>query len=1064
MTDPNRKLPLPRLLVFMLAGAILFTITLNIPRISLAQATTFSVINTNDNGPGSLRQAILDANTNPGLDTITFNIAGSGPKTITVTAALPVITDPIIIDGISQPGASCATANSSPQLLIELIGVNAGSSADGLSVSAGNSTIRGLVINRFGGRGVYISSIGSNIIECNFIGTNITGTAALANTQDGILIDGVSNNQIGGTDTGAGNLLSGNGRYGVEIKGGANGNLIQGNNIGTDETGTAKVANQLDGILIQNSAGNIIGGTANGSRNLISGNKASGITLSSSPGMPTGNQIQGNYIGTDVTGGLKLGNGNGAFGAHAVFIDGSANNVIGGTTPNARNIISGNFDGIWISGNGASNNLVQGNYIGTDATGTLPLGNSNGGVSVVDYASDNTIGGLDASTRNIISGNFIGISVVGSFNTTNNNVQGNYIGTDVSGNTAIGNTLGIKVAANTNFIGGTASGAGNLISGNTGNGMVIDGAVGIYGPTATTVQGNLIGTNASGTAALSNGGAGLIIQNNADTNLIGGTVTGARNVISGNSQDGVRIYSQGATNNQIQGNYIGLQIDGSSPLGNGGNGVLFNPADLVNNRSNGSNSATLNRIAYNGGAGVYVAASNARYSIQNNSIYSNTGLGIDLAPTGVTANDQNDTDTGPNQLQNYPVFTSVTINSGVITVTGVLNSIPNQNYILDFYDNYTCDPSGYGEGETYISNINVSTDNNGNANFTFSTSTTNGISITATATDQSGNTSEFSQCNPLQPPLIINQPLSQMVNIGLTTILTVTIASTSTLPLSYQWYEGTTGNTSFPVGINSGSFTTPPINSNKSYWVRITNQFGSMDSQTAYITVCSDPLNVNNNVEDGSGSCGSLFNALSYANVVSSSQPITIAFSVNTITVTSSLPVINNSSGMSVLLDGGCNNSTGKGVPGLQLIAGNGASTEALKLGRNVKVRGLRISGFAGYAIDIQGDDNEVSCSWLGNVDNTLSTANGGGIRIGTVGGTSASNNSIGLNNLPESGNVISGNTGVGVRVNNGTNNYAYYNWIGLRTDGSILRNGGGVLRVLNGGQLRLGVSNRIYS
>ena len=153
--------------------------------------SSFTVTNTNDSGVGSLRQAILDANANPGLDNINFAIPGAGPHTIQPTSGLPTITDPVIIDGYTQPGASLNTngpgLGSNAVLKIELDGSNAGAGASGLTITAGNSTVQGLVINRFGQNGVLLGTKGGNVLEGNFIGTDVTGTVDL----------GVSKNKTG---------------------------------------------------------------------------------------------------------------------------------------------------------------------------------------------------------------------------------------------------------------------------------------------------------------------------------------------------------------------------------------------------------------------------------------------------------------------------------------------------------------------------------------------------------------------------------------------------------------------------------------------------------------------------------------------------------------------------------------------------------------------------------------------------------------------------------------------------------------------------------------------------
>src|SRR2546423_135484 len=186
---------------------------------------TFTVTNTNDSGAGSLRQAILDANANPGSDTIAFNIPGSGVDTISLLSQLANITDPVIIDGTTQPGFS-----GSP--IIEINGTAAGAGVGCFALIGGGNTIKGLVMNRFSGTVIHIATGGGNTIQGNYIGTNAAGTAASANSVGGIFITGSNNNLIGGTTTAARNVISGNGN-GIDIVHGSTGDHMPGNDTRT---------------------------------------------------------------------------------------------------------------------------------------------------------------------------------------------------------------------------------------------------------------------------------------------------------------------------------------------------------------------------------------------------------------------------------------------------------------------------------------------------------------------------------------------------------------------------------------------------------------------------------------------------------------------------------------------------------------------------------------------------------------------------------------------------------------------------------------------------------------
>ena len=559
----------------------------------------------------SLREAILAANGVPGPDTINFNIPGEGPHTIQPLSGLPTITDPVVIDGYSQAGSS---PNSLPDgnnavLLIELDGSAAGppvpTSPVGLGFRTANSTVRGLVVNRFA---------------------------------------------------------------------------------------------------------------------------CSGIAFGAGAGNVDGNVVEGNFIGTDVTGTLPLGNGTCGGDSGGVGFA-SNNNRIGGTTPAARNLISANSVGIVF--NRSMGNRVQGNFIGTDVTGTQPLGNTGQGVAII--GSNNQIGGTAPGARNIISDNGIGISIAGA-DSTGNLVEGNFIGTDVSGTQPLGNNAGVRwFGVTNNIIGGTAPGAGNLISGNN-LGVVVQDCCG----GGNKVQGNFIGTKVTGTEPLGNN-TGVLLSNTPDE-IIGGTAPGAGNLISGNNL-GVLINGSGATGHLVQGNYIGTDITGTQDLGNKTFGVFI--FDASNNTIGGRDSDAANIIAFNERHGVLVA-SGVENGILSNDIFSNTLRGIDLGNNAVTLNDPGDGDSGANHLQNFPVLSFATTGS----VEGTLHSTPNTDFTIQFFANEACDPSGFGEGETFLGSTSVTTDGFGDANFTGVFPVPLGQVITATATtDPDNNTSEFSCCD-----------------------------------------------------------------------------------------------------------------------------------------------------------------------------------------------------------------------------------------------------------------------------------------------------------------------------
>jgi len=290
-----------------------------------------------------------------------------------------------------------------------------------------------------------------------------------------------------------------------------------------------------------------------------------------------------------------------------------------------------------------------------------------------------------------------------------------------------------------NTIGGDTESARNVISGNNLSGISIYSS----GATGNLVQGNYIGTQANGTEALSNSWSGVYISD-APSNTVGGTTAGTRNIISGNTIYGVSMRGSSTTGNVVQGNYIGTGIAGTESLGNHADGINVR-SSASGNRIGGSSPNESNLIAHSGRDGIRVAAG-INNLISRNSISSNTGLGINLGSDGVTSNDPGDSDTGANNLQNFPVLTSVTVAGGNTTIQGTLNSTADTTFNLEFFYSMSANPSGHGEGSVFIGSYAVTTDETGNTSFTasFPTEIPGGSFVSATATDPDDNTSEFS--------------------------------------------------------------------------------------------------------------------------------------------------------------------------------------------------------------------------------------------------------------------------------------------------------------------------------
>ncbi len=410
----------------------------------------FVVSNTNDSGAGSLRQAIIDANALAGTDNITFNIPGSGPHAINLLSALPDITETVIIDGTTEPDYL-----SSP--VIALID-GAGSIPNALVIggAAGGSTIRGLSIQGFQSDGVLLQGDG-NTITANYLGLQANGTTTAGNALSAGMSHGnirieSANNIIGGTVATDRNVISGSGYSGIVIYGAsATGNQIMGNYIGTDATGTLDRGNAQEGIEIRNNSTNTtIGGTTAGARNIIAGNGGDGIKIDQG----SGNVILGNYIGTDVTGLVGMGNDE-----EGVDLERTDNNTIGGTVAGAGNIISANGNN-GIRADNSDNNTIHGNYIGVDQSGNNPLGNNSDGIDLYNSSKDNLIGGTTSAAANIIAHNSgFGVEI------SNTSSKGNsIINNRIFSNGQIGIQLGADDTVTPNDNGDTDNGPNKLLN------------------------------------------------------------------------------------------------------------------------------------------------------------------------------------------------------------------------------------------------------------------------------------------------------------------------------------------------------------------------------------------------------------------------------------------------------------------------------------------------------------------------------------------------------------------------------------------------------------------------
>ncbi|MGI8432923.1 MAG: M12 family metallopeptidase [Chthoniobacterales bacterium] len=427
-----------------------------------------------------------------------------------------------VISGNNSNGIVCADAGTDANLIQgNYIGLDANGSASVPNNFAGIGIFAGAKKNIVGSKsatgarniisgnlaqGVIIGDLGtnSNMVQGNFIGTDVNGTAALANQFSGVAIFGsAASNVIGGSTAKARNIISGNSGGGVNISGAkTKANKVQGNFIGTNVTASSALPNPVGVQIFDHATRNTIGGTKSTLRNVISGNTFQGVTISNTG--TKSNKVIGNFIGTDSTGNAALPNG----GAGISIFNKAQLNVIGGPTAASRNVISGNLNqGITLSDTGTSSNEISSNFIGLKSTGNAALPNQFSGIDIFLGAASNIIGG--PGKGNVISGNAnYGMAISGA-GTSLNRVQGNLIGLNAAGTSSIGNAFpGIVFfnAAQSNLIGDSAAGAGNVIAFNGFGGIQV-------------FDNTTLGNDFNANSMFSNGGLGI--------NLVGGAENGS---------------------------------------------------------------------------------------------------------------------------------------------------------------------------------------------------------------------------------------------------------------------------------------------------------------------------------------------------------------------------------------------------------------------------------------------------------------------------------------------------------------------------------------------------------
>jgi uncharacterized repeat protein (TIGR01451 family) len=735
------------------------------------------------NTPGeqcTFRAAIQNHNGNRHLDLnhIVFNItdapAGTGTIVISVGSTglgpLPPVLGAVTIQGLSGDGQGASRR-------IELDGSQAGASAIGLQLLGGKCRITFLVINRFSSHGIFIAGTpppgeGGHLLQSNYIGTDVTGTIDRGNGGDGIFIDNTPGSTIGGLGL-LGNVIAANKGYGIHILGkdpaetgqanGAHSNVLVGNMIGQDFSQTVILPNVKGGILNASAPLNMIGGMQPNQGNNLQGVE-NGITVEGS--LSKGVQVIGNFLGKDGTG-AKFRAGISTRAGEQLVVQG---NIL-------TNIDSVGLD-IYLDANGNYN--IKDNEMKGKVKVGAKLTFGPGRTINVNYLN------------NLSLGNDLGLHIDESLNSTINwLIEGDTASNGQTGANIIFRAAGTKQLNTNNWNANAGIGFKYLCDFSPGvkatviiNGDVYakNGEEGFSGRVQLQAQADLQfrllkisgsenGKDGMSLALAAFGGA------NADIFLGGGSdlsfnaggalrLQGEKSSIDlfkvtvddisarGNDDLDFVFYlfdvklGRSFTHNTIVDNAgTAIVLDGSAEARIDSNTISNNGGAI---RLSGQASASIGHNTINGNTkSVLLAGAGTGTVLSANSIFANQDIGIDLGNDGVTANDPGDADAGPNNLQNYPVLTGVSTNGDNTSIQGTLNSTPGTAFKLEFFSNTACNPSGFGEGQTFIGSHNVTTGADGNAAFTAvlgGVSLPAGTVLTATATDPNNNTSEFSAC------------------------------------------------------------------------------------------------------------------------------------------------------------------------------------------------------------------------------------------------------------------------------------------------------------------------------
>ena len=689
----------------------------------------------------------------------------------------------------------------------------------------------------------------TNTVQGNYIGTNATATLPLGNTIGGVRISGgATANTIGGSTPTARNVISGNPDGGIELRTGVSGNIIQGNFIGTDVTGAAPLANTT-GIEIRVAASsNIIGGPAVSARNVIAFNSGDGISFASDassgtsilgnsihsngdlaidfnndgvtpndPGdgdagpndllnfpeitlataavgnitidfdldVPAGDyrvEIFANPIGADPSG---YGEGQSFTAATAITHTGSGTETFTTTalgavgdivtatvTEQSAGPVYGSTSEFALAVTAVPPTLVVVNSTGDlgDATpgddscdtgglnsegdtectlrAAIDEANASATIATIEFNMPTTEPGYSVAPLSWTIAPLATYDDIVATVTIDATTQPGYTSNpivELDGTNAGAATAALTLEADNSLI------EGFVVHTWADEGLEIDGSTGAGDN--NILRNNWVGFDAGG-ATLGIADVGILVTVGATGNTIEG------NIVGGAANGGVVIRNTGSDANIVVGNQIGVAPDGSTPNGNGSHGVHI--YDLASsNRIGGPGAGEANLIANNVGDGVYIDSNaGTGNTALSNSIISNGGLGIDLGADGVTFNDAGDADAGPNDLLNFPDITGASESGGTVTVDFELD-VPAGDYRIELFSNSSgADPSGYGEGEGFAGSTMITHTGFGVEPFSASVPGAVGDIITATATEQSagpvyGSTSEFSLAVTAVTPTIV---------------------------------------------------------------------------------------------------------------------------------------------------------------------------------------------------------------------------------------------------------------------------------------------------------------------